>query len=435
MYKLLGNIRLAVKAIFGKKIRSFLTMLGVIIGVFSIVLLIGIGEGVKSEVTGQIEGLGSNIIMVMPGAGAISGGPMSAGGSFSEKDVDTIKEVSDIEYVIPMAILPLPVSATEPMSPSEAMAAGVMPTETSEKDSGLMAEAQQQVMAIGSTKDLKSAFEGSDIASGTSYGRMFTEEEFNEGTKFVSLQHGAVKQLFPDETAESVIGKSIYIGKEKFEIIGAQEKEDTNSIMEDPTMTNMVFVPLTAAENIMDEISISQIVVTVTDPEKVETVQENIRQALLESHDGVEDFSITNQEEILSMFDQILSVLTVMLGGIAAISLLVGGIGVMNIMLVSITERTYEIGLRKAIGASNLDILTQFLVEAIFLTFMGGTIGVVLAFSGAYIMDIQFGFAPAITIQSVLMAYFFTALVGIFFGVAPAIRASRLDPIDALRYE
>ncbi|MFA5134567.1 MAG: ABC transporter permease [Patescibacteria group bacterium] len=434
MYKFFENIKLAVKAIWSKKIRSFLTMLGVIIGVFSIVLLIGIGEGVKSEVTSQVEGLGSNIIMILPGSGGMSGASMMAGGSFSTEDVETIETVENIEYVIPMAIVPLPVALTAPVAPSAQAGSAEVP-DTSSDLADLMAQAQQQVMAIGSTQQLKAAFEGSEISSGKSYGRMFTEEEYDSAARVVSLQYGAVAQLFPQESAENVIGRTIYIGKEAFEVVGAQEVKETNSIMEDPTMTNMIFLPITAAQELTGELSITQIVVTVTEPDYVSTVQDNIRLALLESHDGVEDFTITNQEEILSMFDQILSVLTTMLGGIAAISLLVGGIGVMNIMLVSVTERTKEIGLRKAIGASGADILVQFLVEAVFLTFLGGAIGIGLAYVGGSIMDAQWGLTAKITVQSVLLAFSFTTLIGIFFGVAPAIRAARLDPIDALKYE
>ncbi|MDP2684716.1 MAG: ABC transporter permease [bacterium] len=434
MYKFIENIKLAIKSIWGKKIRSFLTMLGVIIGVFAIVLLIGIGEGVKDEVTGQFEGLGSNIIMVMPGAG-FGGGPISGGGSFSEEDFDVVKGVEGIEYTIPMAIVPLPVLTTPPVAPSDTENYIVPTNEESAAEASIFAQAAMQVIVFGSTSDVEKAFAGSDLAAGESYGRMFNESEYDNAAQVATLQSGAVTQLFPDKSAEEVIGETIYIGKVEFEVIGAQEPVENESLLQDPTMTNMAIIPLTAVETLTDSTNISQFAVTVDDPEKVEEVQENIRLALLESHEGVEDFSITNSEELLDMFDQILGVLTSMLGGIAAISLLVGGIGVMNIMLVSVTERTKEIGLRKAIGASGLDILIQFLVEAIFLTFLGGAIGILLAYIGSVIMDKQFGFAPSITIQSVLMAFAFTAVIGMIFGVAPAVRAARLNPIDALKYE
>lgn len=434
MYKFFGNVRLAIKAILGKKIRSFLTMLGVIIGVFSIVLLIGIGEGVKDEVTGQIEGMGSNIIMVMPGS--MGGGPMSSSGSFSPEDLDTIEAVDGIEYAVPMVIIPLPVAITKPVAPSELSQEQLAAlTETSAENEGLMSQAGQQITAIGSTPDMEKAFANSEMASGEYSGRMFNEEEYNNASRVATLRSGAIEILFPDTSTEDVVGQTVYIGKEPFTIIGTEKPADSESFLDGGSMNNMIIIPMSALEGLMDSIDISQFVVTIKDVETVDTVKDDIRLALLEARDGVEDFSITTQEEILSMFDQILSVLTTMLGGIAAISLLVGGIGVMNIMLVSVTERTYEIGLRKAIGASENDILIQFLVEAIFLTFLGGTIGVALAFGGAAIMDFQFGFAPTINLQTVLMAYSFTALVGIVFGVAPAIRASKLDPIKALRYE
>ncbi|MBU1149097.1 ABC transporter permease [Patescibacteria group bacterium] len=433
MYKFLGNVKLAIKAIWGKKIRSFLTMLGVIIGVFSIVLLIGIGEGVKDEVTGQIEGLGSNIIMVMPGS--MGGGPMASSGSFSLEDMNTIKTVEGIEYAVPMAIVPLPIALTKPVAPSELDQSQLASLAESSESEGLISQARQQIVAIGSTHDMENAFKNSEMASGEHSGRIFNEEEYNNASKVATLRSGAVEILFPDTSTEDIVGQTIYIGKEPFTIIGAEEPVDSESFLDGGSVSNMVFIPMSTLEELTDSIDISQFVVTIKDVETVDIVKEDIRQALLETREGVEDFSITTQEEILSMFDQILSVLTTMLGGIAAISLLVGGIGVMNIMLVSVTERTYEIGLRKAIGASDNDVLIQFLMEAIFLTFLGGTIGVVLAFGGAAIMDTQFGFAPTINLQTVSLAYSFTALVGIVFGVAPAVRASKLDPIKALRYE
>jgi len=435
MYKFLGNVKLAIKAILGKKIRSFLTMLGVIIGVFSIVLLIGIGEGVKDEVTGQIEGFGSNMLMIMP---ASMGGPGVGGSSFALQDLETIESVAGLDYVIPMAIVPLPVSDTAPVAPSQlGPDQAALTTDDSAGSSGLMAQMQQRVRAGGSTVDVEHLAINSDLFSDQPIeGRLFNQEEYDNEDKVATLLSGASAQLFPDVTASDIVGQTVYIGKEAFTIIGAQQPDESDDLFaSQSSMTNVVVIPMSTAFSITEEKEISQMVVSVTNAEEVDSKKEEIRSALLETREGVEDFMITTQEEILSMLDQILSVLTTMLGGIAAISLLVGGIGVMNIMLVSVTERTYEIGLRKAIGASNNDILTQFLVEAIFLTFLGGTIGVLLAFGGAAIMDSQFGFAPTINLQTVLMAYSFTALVGIVFGVAPAIRASKLDPITALRYE
>jgi len=435
MYKFIENIKLAIKAIWGKKVRSFLTMLGVIIGVFAIVLLTGIGEGVNDEVTGQFESLGSNIIMIMPGAGGFGGGPVSGGGTFAPEDFEVIKSVGGIEYVIPMAIAPLPVALTAPVAPSDVP--DFDPTAILEgvDKVSLFEQAQMQVIVFGSNSDVEKAFAGSDLATGEFSGRMFNQDEYDRAAKVASLQSGAVEQLFPDKKASEVIGEKLFVGKEEFEVIGAQEPIENESLFQDESMTNMVIVPLTTVQKLTDSTDINQFVATVDDPEAVEEIQENIRLALLESHEGVEDFSLTNSAELLDMFDQILGVLTTMLGGIAAISLLVGGIGVMNIMLVSVTERTKEIGLRKAIGASGSDVLVQFLVEAIFLTFLGGAIGILLALLGSYIMDTQFGFAPTITIQSVLIAFAFTTVIGIVFGVAPAVRAARLNPIDALKYE
>ncbi|MFH1597885.1 MAG: ABC transporter permease [Patescibacteria group bacterium] len=436
MYKFLGNVRLAIKAIMGKKIRSFLTMLGIIIGVFSIVLLIGIGEGVKDEVTGQIEGFGSNMLMVMPGS--LGGPPTANSGSFSPEDLETVKGVAGLDYVVPMAIVPLPVADTAPIAPSELSPDQLaLLSDDSTGDSGLMGQMHQQVLAAGSTTDMKFISEGSDLFFDQPIlGRRFTQEEYDNEARVATVLSGALDQLFPDTSAEDALGRTIYIGKEPFAIIGAQTPDESGDLFAgQSSMSNVVIIPMSTAFALADSTAISQMVVSVTDAEAIDTIKEDIRLALLEAREGVEDFSITTQEEILSMLDQILSVLTTMLGGIAAISLLVGGIGVMNIMLVSVTERTYEIGLRKAIGASDNDVLIQFLVEAIFLTFLGGTIGVALAFAGATIMDVQFGFAPTINLQTVLLAYSFTALVGIVFGVAPAIRASKLDPIKALRYE
>jgi len=291
-----------------------------------------------------------------------------------------------------MVVVPLPISSTKPSVTANQYSANTGSQEN------LIEQARGQVIAVGTNADLEKAFENSEMATGEHAGRMFNQEEYDQELSVVTLQSGATKNLFPDQSVQDIIGQTIYIGKEAFEIIGAQEPLESKNLFGDSNMNNMVFIPMTAVEKINGLIDITQIVVTVENVDNIDTVKENIHQSLLESHEGIEDFSITTQEEILDMFDQVLGVITTMLGGIAAISLLVGGIGVMNIMLVSVTERTREIGLRKAIGASGSDILVQFLVEAMLLTFLGGTIGVALAFLGAEIMEAQVGLAPVINL-------------------------------------
>jgi putative ABC transport system permease protein len=240
------------------------------------------------------------------------------------------------------------------------------------------------------------------------------------------------EQLFGQEEA---LGKKIYIGKVEFEVSGVKVPEEQASIFGGSEMNSMVIIPITMAQEISQSKVIHRIGIEVKDTERVEEVKSKVKQAILGIHQGEEDFSVMTQKELLNIFDQIINLLTTALTGIAAISLIVGGIGIMNIMLVSVTERTKEIGLRKAIGASNANILFQFMIEALIISLLGGLVGVGLAFLGSLVLSAKLDLPAVININSVLLALLFAGGVGIIFGVAPAIRASRLNPIDALRYE
>jgi putative ABC transport system permease protein len=263
-------------------------------------------------------------------------------------------------------------------------------------------------------------------------GRLMTADDYSLRAHVVVLMKGVKNALFGDEDA---VGKTILIGSQEYEVIGWYDSKKDPSIIEGPELAEVVILPLTAAEDATSQIQIHRIIATVDDSDNVESEKTAIKNIFLSNHNNVENFTVMTQDDFLELIGSILGLITNMLAGIAAISLLVGGIGVMNIMLVSVTERTREIGLRKAVGASNIDILVQFLIEAILLAFLGGAIGIALAYVASAILEAKIGLTPSLTTASIFMAFGFTAAVGVFFGVAPAIRAARLNPIDALKYE
>ncbi len=407
MFKFLENIKLALQSVWSKKVRSLLTMLGVIIGVFAIVLLIGLGEGLKQDLKKEFESIGTNLLIVVPGkltAGSMPTG-MVGSTTLTMNDVSSIQDRIHISSVTPIMILAQPVSYNGKTVPTALPYASTP-------------NIQKTFLKLGSGDILR--------------GRQITDQDYQLRSRVVVLMNGIKKAIFGEDEA---VGKYITIGSQQFEVVGWYDSEATVSVIEGPELAQIVALPMTAAEDLFGPVQVHRIIATVDDPDNIESEKIGVSSVLMANHDNVENFTVMTQDDFLELIESILSIVTNMLAGIAAISLLVGGIGVMNIMLVSVTERTREVGLRKAVGASNVDILVQFLVEAVFLSSFGGALGIGLAFIGSAILKTQIGLAPSLTISSILMAFCFTAVVGIFFGVAPAIRAARLNPIDALKYE
>ncbi|HEY3375589.1 MAG TPA: ABC transporter permease [Candidatus Aquicultor sp.] len=394
---LLESFLLALDAIIANKMRSALTTLGIIIGVLAVVLLVAIGQGAKNYVTQQIEGIGSNLIMIMPGSMDFSTG----GNPGSTVNKLRLSHVRDIER--------------------EA---------TNVNQVGALIEGAGTVKF--GTKSGKSTIEGvmanyPDMLNyPVSEGTTFSEAQVSGGKKVAIIGSTLVDKLF---NGSNPIGRRITVEGQKLIVIGTLESKG-KSLGQD--QDNVVFVPITLAQRMFGFEWVSSLVAEAKDENSVKPAQEEIKRILLKSM-SKDDFSVMTQESILGTMQSILSILTLMLGGIAGISLLVGGIGIMNIMLVSVTERTREIGIRKAVGAKTHDILVQFIIEAATLSVIGGLIGIIIGFSGALLISIVF---PAtVPAWAVIVSFVFSAGIGIFFGAYPAYKASRLSPIEALRYE
>jgi len=391
------SFRIALRALSANKARSMLTMLGVIIGVAAVILLVGIGTGVQDEVTGSLEGLGSNLLFVIPGqysATMGTGGPPSR--YFTLDDADLLRRrVEGASAVVPVT------------QASATIKAG---------------NRTLRVIVAGGNEQGSEVFT-SELADGRHYRR----SEVQAASRVIALGYRVAAELFPNQDP---IGKQVTLSGQRFTVIGHYESQGGGMAGDQDLQ---VYVPITTAQKLFGNNDISTIVVKAADPEEVDAVRAEIRRALRPTFG--DEFTVFSQEQTLGILSDLLGMLTYMLAGIAGISLLVGGIGIMNIMLVSVSERTREIGIRKAVGARTYDILSQFVIEAVGLSVLGGLLGIAVGWGGAALIEALSPVPTNVTPWAVAMSFFFALAVGVFFGVYPAWKASQLDPIEALRYE
>lgn len=409
------SLRIAIRALAANKLRSILTMLGTIIGVAAVLTLMSVGQGVEQYVTAQFSSIGTNLLFIVPGQ--LSDGPpaqrVPGSSTLTLSDANAIAEpnrIPDVAAVAPEIIGQAQVSR---------------------------GRRSLSLQVSGTTPDYAIA-----RSWAPSMGSFIGATDVPDRARVAALGFRAYQRLF--EPGEYPINQTIQIDGVIFRVIGVMEEKGGSGF---GNLDELVFVPFTTAQDRLfrrrttsGDYRVSVIYVSVQTADAMRQVQEDITLLLRARHNisylNEDDFSVINQADLISIFGDILGALTLFLGAIAGISLLVGGIGIMNIMLVSVTERTREIGLRKAVGARRRDILGQFLLEAVTLSFTGGLLGIAIGVAGAQaISRLQEGFAAVVTLDVVLISILFSLAVGLFFGIYPAHRASRLNPIDALRYE
>ncbi|MEP7247658.1 MAG: ABC transporter permease [Gammaproteobacteria bacterium] len=399
-------LKVATQSILKNKLRTSLTMLGIVIGVAAVIIMVAVGYGAQTSIEKQIGALGTNMIMIMPGAS--SAGGVNQGAATFNRLTPADAEKLTREGLLLSAVSPVVFTMTQAIS----------------------LQGNWRTRINGVSVDYQ-AIRDWPVTSGA----FFTEADVKGARKVAVLGSTVAKSLFPDGDS---VGQQMQIRDVPFTVLGVLSSKGQNAGGMDAD--DVILVPYTTAQNrLSGRARVGQIIASTSTPQDIPAAQEEIRGILRESHkigDGEDDdFTIRNQDEIAAAASSATEVMTVLLASIASISLLVGGIGIMNIMLVSVTERTREIGIRMAIGARGSDVLTQFLVESVAISMLGGLIGVVIGLAGSALLGHLTGWSTVTPPQAVLVAVGFSAAVGVFFGFYPARQAASLNPIQALRYE
>lgn len=401
------SILIAFEGLKANKLRAILTMLGIIIGVGAVIAMVSLGLGVQQKVQSSIASLGSNLLIVMPGASSTPGSVRSAAGSnitLTNQDAKAIeKQITGVKYVAPLV---------------------------SSQYQLIFGKLNWNSKVQGATTEYM-AIQGFKIAAG----RFFSTSENDSRARVAVVGQTVVTNLFGNVNP---VGQTIRIGKAPFRVIGVLASKGQSSMGQDQDDT--VIVPLaTAQERLIGITYLNTINVQAESDNVLDKVQQDITKLLRTRHHlaakADDDFSVRNLTALMSTMKETTSSLTLFLGSVAAISLLVGGIGIMNIMLVSVTERTREIGIRKALGATYSNILLQFMIEAIVISVTGGLFGICLGVAGAYVVSLVADWNTVISSTAIIAAFSVSVMIGLFFGIYPARKAALLDPIDALRYE
>ena len=394
--------RVALESLKANRLRSVLTMLGVIIGVAAVILLVSLGEGTKNYVEEQFAGLGSNILIVTPGKIETRGGPPVIGAAKHKLTLSDSRILEKKGYLF----------------------GGVAPVVfgTAEVRYG---SRSRNVPVLGVTPSF-SPVRNLHVEIGS----FVTESDVEAKRRVCILGRTVKRELFGNANA---LGQILKVSGGRFRVVGIMERKGVSLGID---LDDIVFVPVRTAQDLFDTDALLEIILSVRNKNDIESAKELAKSLLFKNHNRHEDFTITNQAAMLSSLYTILDTLTYVLGGIATISLLVGGIGIMNIMLVTVKERTNEIGIRKAVGARDRDILVQFLLESTALSSSGGIAGMLVGVLGAYGIRLLVPKLPVeVPSWAIVLAFTFSVFVGIFFGVYPARKAAALHPIEALRYE
>ncbi|MBU0570157.1 ABC transporter permease [Patescibacteria group bacterium] len=379
------------------KVRTLLTSLGIMIGVLSVVMLIALGLGLKNYLKQTFENLGANLVMVMPGSG-FGGGGMSPAGlmggiEFDERDVNSLSRIANVKYTVPL----------------------FFKSTTIETGSN-----EESAYVMGVNTDHFKLMDAELVA-----GEYFDDSDVQARAKVAVLGYNIADKLF--EEVEGAVGKTIRFSDQRFKVVGVVEKTGDNE------QDNSVIIPYKTTYGSMNpDKTFWAIYIGVESEDDVSVVQEKVEETLLKRYKE-DEFSVTEQSELLSTINQIFNILNGVLVAIGSISLVVGGIGIMNIMYATVTERIKEVGIIRAVGATEADILRQFLTESVLLSVFGGVLGLLLA--GLIVLVVHPFFPVAINLFSVIITFVISSGIGIFFGVFPARRAAKLPPIEAIRYE